>query len=842
MLEVVDDHLSDDRLHIVAAPGAGKTTLGLEVFRRLGKPALVLAPTLTIRDQWIQRLEDFEPTPERGVASATWTSVDLGAPGFLTAVTYQAVLSRSRAGGDRAPSSDDERSLSTLLRDAQVGTLILDEAHHLKRAWWRALDRVVSEVEGLQLVSLTGTPPYDATGQDWRRYEELCGPIDEEISVPELVRARTLCPHQDFVFAVAPSESEWASVREHDAAVDAALSDLLDDPRFQQDVDGHPWLSDEVPLEDVLGAPEVAVSLLAYLRATGAGAPPPLLAVLDLTASDVPPLDRRWWSALLDEYLHGGSFGEELRYRVDVAAVLRARGLLWRRSLRLVRAAPVERSLALSREKVRACVEINALERAVRRDSLRQVILLDYIRDDDIDAPPAANPELGAFPVFDALRSEDVALLTGRVAAIHESRVSALSEALGTQTCQTTPLLHRPGWLRLSGVPTGRLVAAFTELLSQGVLRSMVGTRSLLGEGWDAPSVNSVILCSYVGAYVGTNQMRGRAIRSDPTLRKKVSSVWHLVAVAPGTSTGFLDMEQLRARFRTFVGLSADGRTIGSGIDRLALPELAEARDLDDFNAESSARLRRLPQVVVAWQAAIETAEAGRVVPTVSFRSPPTFRPLQVTRTLRYVLMELSWSSAFALGGLLRAAGSGAGALIMAGATLPMLVLAPRLFKAGRLTLMHAPIDGSVRYIGRAVLEALQHEGRVSAEGVSVRTGRSADGGVHVSLEGGNFHDQSTFADAVGEVLGPVGNPRYLITRPVRLLGRTRIDFHAVPTVLGAKRGSANTFLDSWLKYVGVGELVYTRRDGGRAALLAARGRTFANQFEDPVERIDRWQ
>ncbi len=126
VLDVVDDHLSDDRLHIVAAPGAGKTTLGLEVFRRLGKPALVLAPTLTIRDQWIQRLEDFEPTSDRGVASAGWTSVDLGAPGFLTAVTYQAVLSRSRAGRDRAPTSADERSLSTFfvtLRSARSSSM-----------------------------------------------------------------------------------------------------------------------------------------------------------------------------------------------------------------------------------------------------------------------------------------------------------------------------------------------------------------------------------------------------------------------------------------------------------------------------------------------------------------------------------------------------------------------------------------------------------------------------------------------------------------------------------------------------------------------------------------------
>ena len=44
--------------------------------------------------------------------------------------------------------------------------------------------------------------------------------IDEEISAPELVKARTLCPHQDFVYAVTPLSDEETAVREHDARVD----------------------------------------------------------------------------------------------------------------------------------------------------------------------------------------------------------------------------------------------------------------------------------------------------------------------------------------------------------------------------------------------------------------------------------------------------------------------------------------------------------------------------------------------------------------------------------------------------------------------------------------------
>lgn len=51
VLDELNFHLADDKLNIVAAPGAGKTTLGIEVLTRLKQPALILAPTITIKNQ-----------------------------------------------------------------------------------------------------------------------------------------------------------------------------------------------------------------------------------------------------------------------------------------------------------------------------------------------------------------------------------------------------------------------------------------------------------------------------------------------------------------------------------------------------------------------------------------------------------------------------------------------------------------------------------------------------------------------------------------------------------------------------------------------------------------------
>jgi superfamily II DNA or RNA helicase len=55
VLDELKDHLDDNHLHIIAAPGSGKTVLGLEVMRRLNRPALILSPTVAIRDQWVDR-------------------------------------------------------------------------------------------------------------------------------------------------------------------------------------------------------------------------------------------------------------------------------------------------------------------------------------------------------------------------------------------------------------------------------------------------------------------------------------------------------------------------------------------------------------------------------------------------------------------------------------------------------------------------------------------------------------------------------------------------------------------------------------------------------------------
>src|SRR5439155_17785450 len=160
LLDRLDRFLANKRLHLVAAPGSGKTVLGLEVIRRISQPTLVLAPTITIRDQWVDRLVELFLAPGSGRPECV--STDMRNPTFLTAATYQALHAvcsgqpekhapleaqendASKSHVEIQTEGDKENHVSRaqveipeFLRQAAFKALVLDEAHHLRAEWWR---------------------------------------------------------------------------------------------------------------------------------------------------------------------------------------------------------------------------------------------------------------------------------------------------------------------------------------------------------------------------------------------------------------------------------------------------------------------------------------------------------------------------------------------------------------------------------------------------------------------------------------------------------------------------------------------------------------------------------
>lgn len=173
VLNELENHLSDDHLHIIAPPGSGKTILGLEVAIRLNKPTLILAPTIAIRNQWIQRFCELflqkSITPD-------WISRDIRNPKFITVATYQGLhaacnnLQIKKEENEEDIEETEEEILTNLklenivkkLKAQKIKTIVVDEAHHLKNEWWQTLIKIKEGIKPV-IVGLTATPPYDVS-------------------------------------------------------------------------------------------------------------------------------------------------------------------------------------------------------------------------------------------------------------------------------------------------------------------------------------------------------------------------------------------------------------------------------------------------------------------------------------------------------------------------------------------------------------------------------------------------------------------------------------------------------------------------------------------------------
>jgi len=632
LLDRLDTYLADKRLHVVAAPGSGKTILGLEAVRRINQSTLILAPTITIRDQWAERLRQHflpEGSPQPGCVST-----NIRQPAFLTIATYQALHSLCSGGAEPLEDKSDEEENGTAVAMANgngsgsdrpvaqvkfpeclVGfkTLVVDEAHHLKAEWWRTLTFVADHLKPT-VVALTATPPYDVSPAEWQRYEELCGPIDAEVAVPELVLQGDLCPHQDYVYLSAPDVLEQKTLAEFRDSVNSFVERLRCDHRFAAAVASHTWL--EKPngnIEEILDDPEYLSSMVIYLNAVGEEIPGEALRCLGVGSKKIPPIGLDWIETLLTHALYSDAerFKEvdpELRaMRHELAQM----GAIERRKVVLRNPSDQAKLLTTSKSMLRSIEQIVRIESQALRDRLRCVILTDFIRKLELPTSPGDVPEfedIGAAPIFECLRRAKIAgvrlgVLCGSLVIVPQSAVelvigSAAAAGIQKEDLCFEPLRHDTGYslVNIAGEYRHETVCLITSVFELGGITVLVGTKSLLGEGWDAPTINTLILASFVGSYVLSNQMRGRSIRIDSSCPTKTANVWHLVCVELGAFGPGDDYALLARRCSAFAGVNATTSRIENGTERLAL----------GHRKTSGPKMRSFERRKAAYQAFVE--------------------------------------------------------------------------------------------------------------------------------------------------------------------------------------------------------------------------------------------
>jgi len=580
LLSELGQHLGDNRLHVVAPPGSGKTVLGLEIMRQLNQPCLILCPTLAIRQQWGERLtQDFLNGQQ-----PDWLSYELEKPGTVTIATYQALHAAVKRG---------DKVWNTLKRLA-AGTLIVDECHHLQKAWWQSLMKTYEQWSPT-LIALTATPPYDVSGYEWQRYQELCGLIDAEISMPELIAEGNLCPHQDYIWFTLPAADEQAPLKAFQEAIDDLLDHLKTNYTFREHLKAHPWLiRPAVCLEAIYENPSYFSALMIVLEGIGGVAPATAIGIIGADDSLIPEMNLEWLEMFLNEAFYKDPYFEPLREEpcmVSIHRRLRKAHAIERRRIYLEEPPHLERRIRQSSSKLDAIAAIARAEYKSMGNGLRLLVLTDYIR---AEALPRAELEdrtelqkIGVAPIFEVLRrlfpiEVEIGVLTGSLLILPKLLLPALRQQMAKAGLEDGSLLasalpHDPHYVRLQPQEHLRkqMTSLITQLFNDGQLQVLVGTNALLGEGWDAPAANTLILASVVKSFVTSNQARGRVIRTDPRQPAKAANIWHLACMDPYHHAGGLDWKKLVQRFRAFAGPSFEtAPRIENGVGRFHLGEL----------------------------------------------------------------------------------------------------------------------------------------------------------------------------------------------------------------------------------------------------------------------------
>ena len=877
VLDKAESFMDDGKIHLVAAPGSGKTTLGIEFIQRFGNPTLILVPTVTIRQQWIDRIKQAFLSDDNLVEQLI--SQDLKRPKMITVATYQALHSAMNqvVGDSLIEDTDDESQqehfdfqgfdIRKTFGDQDLGTLCLDECHHLRNEWWKSLEIFRKSFPKIKMISLTATPPYEGEPALWDRYISMCGEIDEEITVPELVKEGTLCPHQDYVYFAFPTKEERTQLDQFEKQKLNFLTKLSTDINFSNTILSSPVLGGQISDDDLLGNPKYLSAILIFLRSKNLPFPQRFQELL--AAKALPTFTLEWFETLLNGIIFQvpNWFGFTEEAFTQLKSDLKANGLIERNQVKLIRNKKQDVLLNQSLGKLNAVRDIFKAEYQALGSKLRQLVLTDFIRKDfqvHLGDKNAQFTQLGVLSYFESIRREmieqtwtvPVAVLTGGLVIIPTSAKEHLERLIPNSRLSYDVIgqLSQEDYLKVSISGSYHdLVTALTQLFQDGYIKVIIGTKSLLGEGWDAPCVNSLILASFVGSFMLSNQMRGRAIRVWPDNPNKTSNIWHLVSINLSPRKWFEiqnaeekydetlelqlyglspDLDLLDRRMTQFLGLHYTELTIESGIDRLDLNQITFSRKgLEKLNQNAITLSQERQELKDRWQQALPLYEDMEVVNQVEVDKQ--FLPLvYLNDWMKALLISQALAATFFIIDLGRY-------LIVGKAfdqSLPIFLLALLVLAIfwGRYFIYKSPYK-RLEIFGKAIHQALLDSGQIETKESAPRVVKDSKQAIYnaIYLKGASMREKEIFAQTMTEFFAPIENQRYILKACHKVKDQT--EFFAVPIMFEKQKADAESFLRHIQKSLGKYYLIYTRSVQGRPILLEARIKALGNKQERTV-------
>ncbi len=148
-----------------------------------------------------------------------------------------------QAGADGPFLHPNARDLIDRIVALGVGTIVLDECHHLLDYWAFILRTLIAALPGVRVVGLTATLPDAATDQEYENYLALLGQVDFEVPTPAVVKEGNLAPYRDLVYFCEPSQRELRYLRHIQRHFEVAVQRVTGTQAFQT------WLCTRWPSE-----------------------------------------------------------------------------------------------------------------------------------------------------------------------------------------------------------------------------------------------------------------------------------------------------------------------------------------------------------------------------------------------------------------------------------------------------------------------------------------------------------------------------------------------------------------------------------------------------------------
>ncbi len=612
----------DRTFHIVAPPGSGKTVLGILLAIMLKKKTLVLSPNRTISSQWEKTFKKFAVnTLDENDDCSTLISSSIDDNPDILSITYQAFSVKDKDGNlhDNA-----EKIIDYLIKN-DFETIILDECHHLLNYWAKIIKNFLKKSsKDVVVIGLTATLPKDKSNKEKQAYLEIMEEVDYQVPIPAVVKDGNLSPFRDFPYFVTPTDSEMSFLQSEtelvfelikkieklskDGELDYSLLEFceifIENPTFKDKDIFEPIDFNSFYLKE----PDIAISIVKYLDEFTLTIPIEVIIQdemeEDISIYDYATLFRFYLYYFLENNTYNTKDSKKESLKKEILKTWKKAGY----NLHENRVTEIKNNilkvLQVSNAKIKAVETILKNEYEILQKELTALVLTDFIfAKTSKKLKEIIEPESGgASGVFVHISNTELfnlltpVMITGKKVMIHPSLKDKF-----LKFDKNFNFIKKNNYYYLDNPPSASKLLTFaTELSYKGIIKLIIGTRSLLGEGYDNVKINTLIDLTVTSSYVSVNQIRGRALRKDPDRFDKVANIWEVISIIPSVKTGYYDLKRVQKKHEHFLSLSPEG-IIEKGIEHLGI-DLMNLGHIDTINKNSLKKSQKRGDTFVDWK------------------------------------------------------------------------------------------------------------------------------------------------------------------------------------------------------------------------------------------------